>query len=102
VAQQHWLQKGKTTWHEYGLGVFLLVAALVGGNYIHRGDVGGAIGITLFPAILWVGFYWQHSWRSNPKPLTWVDTAVGMLAWCGALAFMISPEWNPSAWRAGH
>jgi hypothetical protein len=52
MAHQQWLQKGKTTWHEYGLGVFLLVAALVGGNYIHRGDVGGAIGIILIPAIL--------------------------------------------------
>ena len=56
-----------TTWHEYALGLFLILAALEGVIYIQHGDVVGAIGIILIPVIFWIWFYWQHYWRSKPS-----------------------------------
>lgn len=80
--------KHKTTWHEYGLVLFLALAAMEGIIYVLHGDVGGGIGTILLPAIFWIGFYWQHSWRGKPKPLNWADTVLGVLAWLGAVGLL--------------
>ena len=88
MADQRWLQKGTTTWHEYGLGAALILAVLEGSIYIHHEDFGGAIGIILIPGLLWIGFYWQHSWRRRPKPLSWAATLLGATAWLFALGLI--------------
>jgi hypothetical protein len=81
--------KHKATWHEYGLGLLLILSALEGGIRAFHGDVAAGIGTILLPAVFWLVFYWQHFWRDKPKPLNWADTVLGLLAWLWAIGFMI-------------
>ena len=79
----------KTTWHEYGLSLFVVVSAL--SEFVRamsNGDWAGMFGFMLVPLIFWAAFYWQHYWRKEPKPLNWADTGLGVLAWLGAIGIM--------------
>jgi hypothetical protein len=83
--------KKKTTWHEYGLNLFVVVAAIT--EFVRArssGDWAGMFGFMIIPLIFWSVFYWQHYWRKPPKPLNWADSVLGVLAWVGILSVLMN------------
>jgi hypothetical protein len=69
----------KTSWVEYGLSAFLVVASLRG--LLEDGISVTLIGWVVVPAAFWVGFYWHHHWRKHTRPLTRADKILGVIAW---------------------
>ena len=85
------MMKNKPTWHEYALSVWLVLGALVGVIHygVSRGDWGGSFAFVVMPLICWSAFCWWHCWCMEPKPLTWADTVIGVIAWVGALSVFV-------------
>jgi hypothetical protein len=84
--------KKKTTWHEYGLGLWLVLALIHGIVYsgMSHGDWSGAFGFALIPIFFWIAFYWVHYWRKKLLPLSWGDTILGIIAWMGVAAILMA------------